>query len=368
MEPNKQPLTPKSIGKSGLPNNYRRMKQKLQLKVEVNEPNIQKDKEALKEEAISSELLYKEEVPPADEDDTEEVQSMDEKKNVNNLFNRGSPMRLVWVCKAMTKPQRDLIINSEFGGFLNMKCSKLIPELCRFLMDCFNPDRCELDFGPRGRVPGTVQSIHRIMGVPMGSIPVAYQMDSQSTGVIMEMFGIPNGRQPSITSVETQLGPTYPANNDYLRKFTIFSVSTVFAPTTCTRVSPKCYPPVINTEAIKRLNWAKFTIDILIQTSKAKGIKNRFKACMPYLMVLYVDSLETDAIDVPEKGTRICIWTNKMINQIVTLDTHIDGSFEKLPACFRNKFSMFSLDPSIVDMFIKRHVLGILSEEVRRRS
>uniref|UniRef100_A0ACD5Y043 Uncharacterized protein n=2 Tax=Avena sativa TaxID=4498 RepID=A0ACD5Y043_AVESA len=289
---------------------------------------------------------------------------MDEKKNVNNLFNRASPMRLVRVCKGMTKPQRDLITNSEFGDFLNVRCSKLIPELCRFLMDCFNPDRCELDFGPRGRVPITIQSVHRIMGVPMGSIPVAYQMDSQSTRVIMEMFRIPNGRQPSITSVETQLGPTYPANNDYLRKFTIFSVSTVFAPTTCTRVSPKCYPPVINTEAIKRLNWAKFIIDILIQTSKAKGVKNWFKTCIPYLMVLYVDSLETDAIDVPKKGTRICIWTNKMINQIVTLDTHIDGSFGKLALKkYFKKFSMFSSDPSIVDMFIKRHVPVILSEE-----
>uniref|UniRef100_A0ACD5Y089 Uncharacterized protein n=1 Tax=Avena sativa TaxID=4498 RepID=A0ACD5Y089_AVESA len=281
------------------------------------------------------------------------------------MFNHASPMRMVRVFKTMTKPQRDLIINSDFGELLNMKCSKLIPELCRFLMDCFNPNTCELDFGHRGRVPVTVQSVHKVMGVPMGTIPVAYQADSHSTRAILEMFQISNGRQPYITTVETLLGPTYPANDYYLRKFAIYSMSTVFSPTTCTRVIPKCYPPIINTEATKRLNWAKFIIDTLIRTTKAKGIKNWFKACMPYLMVLYVDSLETDAIQVPEEGTRICIWTNKLIKKIVELDTNTDGSFGKLPlkACFRSNLFMFSTDPSIVDMFIKRHVQSTLSEE-----
>jgi hypothetical protein len=79
--------------------------------------------------------------------------------------------------------------------------------------------------------------------------------------------------------------PSYPADDSYLRKFIIYMISSVFAPTTGIKVSPKCYPPVINVEAIKTLNWPRFIIDTLIQTARAKDKKNWFKACMPYLMV-----------------------------------------------------------------------------------
>jgi hypothetical protein len=44
-----------------------------------------------------------------------------------------------------------------------------------------------------------------------------------------------------------------------------------------------------------------------------------------------VDSLETDALDVPEEGPRICVWTNMMIRLVVDLDTKADGSFGNLP-------------------------------------
>jgi hypothetical protein len=39
-------------------------------------------------------------------------------------------------------------------------------------------------------------------------------------------------------------------------------------------VSPKCYPSVINIGAIKKLNWARFIVDILVQTASAKDKKN----------------------------------------------------------------------------------------------
>ena len=53
-----------------------------------------------------------------------------------------------------------------------------------------------------------------------------------------------------------------------------------------------------------------------------------------FLQVLYVDSLETDAVDVPEDGTRICVWTNKLVRLVVELDTNSDGSFGKLPVSY----------------------------------
>lgn len=71
---------------------------------------------------------------------------------------------------------------------------------------------------------------------------------------------------------------------------------------------------------------------------------------MPYLMIMYVDSLETDAVDVPEDGTRCCIWTNKMIRLVAELDIDKNGCFGalQLQACFRVNCSLFTTEPDQV--------------------
>jgi hypothetical protein len=194
-------------------------------------------------------------------------------------------MKLVRVFKDMTEDQKNLLIQSDFGGMIQMKCSKLIPELCRFLMGCFDQDNCVLDFGERGKIPVTSESVVNVLGVPNGSSVVPYRLDVDATSLILNMLGITDGVQPNVSDLEKELGPSYPADDSYLRKFIIYMISSVFAPTTGIKVSPKCYPPVINVEAIKTLNWPRFIIDTLIQTAKAKDKKNWFKACMPYLMV-----------------------------------------------------------------------------------
>jgi hypothetical protein len=76
-------------------------------------------------------------------------------------------MKIVRVCKGMTPKQLYLISTSDFADIAEMKCSKLVPELCRFLMACFDPVKCCLDFGERGKIPVNVESVVRVLGVPM---------------------------------------------------------------------------------------------------------------------------------------------------------------------------------------------------------
>ncbi|KAM0912956.1 hypothetical protein ACQ4PT_012480 [Festuca glaucescens] len=239
-------------------------------------------------------------------------------------------MKIVRVCKDLTTDQWDLLVNSDLGQIIQMKCSKLNPALFHFLMDHFDPHGCALDFGDRGRIPVTLDSVVKVLGVSMGNTAVPYTLDVDATSLILEMLGIKNGVQPTVTSIDKQLGPGFPTDTAYRRKFVIYLISSVFAPSTGIEVSPKCYPPVINTDAIKTLNWAKFVVDILVQTANAKDNKNWFKACMPYIMILYLDSLEISAVDVPEDGTRCCVWTNQMIRLVSDLDTYCNGNFGAL--------------------------------------
>jgi hypothetical protein len=152
-------------------------------------------------------------------------------------------------------------------------------------MNCFDPNNSVMDFGDRGRIPVTVESVVKVLGVPMGTSVFPCMQDIDATNMIMQMFGITDGVQPTISTVDKELGPGYPADDDYLRKFVIYMTHSLFAPTTGIKISPKCYPPVMNTEAIRRYNWAKFILDTIVQTANAKGSKNWFKACMSFLMV-----------------------------------------------------------------------------------
>jgi hypothetical protein len=198
-------------------------------------------------------------------------------------------MKVVRVCRAMTPPQKDLIARHDFGDIIQMKCSKLIPELCLFLMDNFDLVNCVLDFGDRGRIPVTTESVVKVMGVPMGNTAVPYKQDVDATSLMLQMMGITDGVQPTIATLEKELGPEYPEDDAYLRKFVIYITHSLFAPITAVRVSPKCYPRVLNTEAIRSYNWARFIFDMMIHTANAKDTKIWFKACMPYLMVNFLD-------------------------------------------------------------------------------
>jgi hypothetical protein len=53
-----------------------------------------------------------------------------------------------------------------------------------------------------------------------------------------------------------------------------------------------------------------------------------------FLQILYVDSLETDAVDVPQGGIRCSVWTNKLIRSVADLDTDSSGSFGALSVCY----------------------------------
>jgi hypothetical protein len=85
-------------------------------------------------------------------------------------------------------------------------CSKLIPDLCWFLMVCFDPINYELDFGDRGSIPVNVESVAKVLGVPMGNSHVPYHLDANATKSIFEMVGIKNGVHPNVTSLEKDLG------------------------------------------------------------------------------------------------------------------------------------------------------------------
>jgi hypothetical protein len=114
-------------------------------------------------------------------------------------------MKIVRLCKDLTEDQMALLVNSDFGHIAKMKCSKLNPALCHFLMEHFDPHGCALDFGERGRIPVIPDYVVKVLGIPMGNTDVPYTLDVDATILILEMLGIKYGVQPNVTFIEKQL-------------------------------------------------------------------------------------------------------------------------------------------------------------------
>lgn len=113
------------------------------------------------------------------------------------LFNRSSPMKLVGLSKSFNNDQKELISKSGFGSFVSANISELHPEVCKYLMDSFDPDSCELGFNDRGSLPIKEEAVHRVLEVPMGKNAVKYYIDTEVSKVVFDMLQIKDGKPRS---------------------------------------------------------------------------------------------------------------------------------------------------------------------------
>ncbi|KAM0849540.1 hypothetical protein ACQ4PT_053660 [Festuca glaucescens] len=215
-----------------------------------------------------------------DESKEEEEAVVFSQVKAKKAFQRASRMKLVSLYPYITPNQRTLIRDAKYGGMLEIKCSKLQPELCKFLMQSFDPSSCEMVFPGRGSIPVNEVSVEEVLGVPRGKIEVRYERDSEATKFMKEQLGNGVRKQPTIASLKNKLLSMKKANTKYLRLFITYAMCSVLAPTT--------------------------------------GVK-------------YLDSLQLEDIDVSEEGTRVAAWTNAMVRKAIMQDTWSDGRFGKAP-------------------------------------
>uniref|UniRef100_A0A0E0LY82 Ubiquitin-like protease family profile domain-containing protein n=1 Tax=Oryza punctata TaxID=4537 RepID=A0A0E0LY82_ORYPU len=192
-------------------------------------------------------------------------------------------MKLIKLYPHMSGEQKRLIEGAGFHGLVDLKCSKLRPDLCSWLMEHFNPATNQLVFPRRGAIDVNEESVKSVLGIPMGDKDVSYEMESEATEFVLNLLGINDGMSPSLISIGIQLEKLKLVDDKYLRMWIIYSISSVLAPTTATTVSPRCYPSVVDAGNIKNLNWCKFVISTLQKAAKAG--KNTNSACLLYMML-----------------------------------------------------------------------------------
>jgi hypothetical protein len=133
-------------------------------------------------------------------------------------------MKLVSLYPYMTPDHRTLIRDAKYGGMLEIKCSKLQPKLCKFLMQSFDPSSCEMMFPGRGSIPVNAVSVEEVLGVPRGKLEVRYERDIEANNFMKEQLGNGVSKQPKIASLKNKLLSMKKANSKYLRLFIIYDM------------------------------------------------------------------------------------------------------------------------------------------------
>ena len=185
----------------------------------------------------------------------------------------------------MSPEQVKLVTDADFGGLANIKCSRLYPDLCKYLMQCFNPTTCELVFPGRGSIPVDEESVYQVLGVPWGNKEVTYELNQDSVAYMLRQMGHNNSKQPTFKFLEKKIIERKTADWTYLRLWTVYAMCSVVAPTTGTHISPRIYPSLCNIKGAKQLNVCKFVIRMLIKAAKSCVEKGILKSCMLFFMV-----------------------------------------------------------------------------------
>jgi hypothetical protein len=206
-------------------------------------------------------------------------------------------MKLVRLYPSITDDQMTMIRNADYGGLLDIKCSKLQPDLCKFLMESFDSTSCSLVFPGRGSIPITEDSVQKVIGVPRGKLQVSYDLNSDAIKFMREEIGVVGKQQPTIKALEKKLLTMKKADSRYLRLFIIYGMCSVLAPTTGVRISPRIYSSFIHIKQAKNLNVCKFVITMIQKATQSSSEKAILKSCMLYIMVTSFCSYSFISID-----------------------------------------------------------------------
>ncbi|CAM0956192.1 unnamed protein product [Alopecurus aequalis] len=242
---------------------------------------------------------------------------------------RASPARIMKLYPHLTAGQREMIERAGFGGLLRIQCPWLPARLCAWLIRRYDPGSCKLVIPGRGRIPVTVDSVHRVLGIPNSGRDVVYKMDEKSIKFVLDKHGVE--RPPSVMSLVKSIKLMKSADEHFLRTFMMLVLSSFLCPNTSLKVSPRCFHSLVDMGSIRELNWCKFVVEQLENCISSYGKKNSVGGCLIYLVILYLDSLDIQGLGIPDGTPRICAWDKKLMAKAIVMDEKNNGSFGK---CF----------------------------------
>ncbi len=203
------------------------------------------------------------------------------------LKTRCAPQRVMKMVGKLNECQKCVIQELGFGGILDLKYSRLDRELCRFLVDRFDPNQCALHIGSR-KLLISPRDIENMMGLKSNGIDIRISGNLKETKSVCQLYGLKEVGNITIAEVEEQLMEIKTSGNTFIFYFLLFVLSIFLCPTPKLTVKRSLILILHEIENVKNLNWGKFVLEFLVEgVQKFKEDKSAgVNGCVMLLMVI----------------------------------------------------------------------------------
>ncbi|GMP49606.1 hypothetical protein CsSME_00016539 [Camellia sinensis var. sinensis] len=204
-----------------------------------------------------------------------------------------------------------------FHGILSLRCTHIDHDLCHWLVQNFDPSTHSLNVHGL-RMLLTVEDVHELMGLPSNGLPVKLTESVDEITNLCDELAMKN-KFVSFTSLKSYLLETKGAGTEFKRKFVLYIIGALLCPTTKAGVHQSFIKMVKNVESISQFNWAKHTLDFLVDRIAIAKVKERSAmcGCLLLLMLFYLEQFarKRELVATSNSIPRLSYWGNSKIKQ-----------------------------------------------------
>ena len=160
--------------------------------------------------------------------------------------NRASPIAVVKLYEFLSKEQKDAVVQMEFESLLDIKCPVLHNPLIGWFASTYDKHSHEFVIPGRGRILLDDRAVFRTIGLPIGTDPVPYAVNSDiEKNLGLQLFP-EDGSTPKTLRVFEILKEMVEADVKFKQIFLMYIICTILRPSTGLTVSNRCYPVLVS--------------------------------------------------------------------------------------------------------------------------
>ncbi|CAL5377323.1 unnamed protein product [Camellia sinensis] len=229
-------------------------------------------------------------------------------------------IELTSICKIirrLDKAQQQAVSDMGFHGILSLRCTHIDHDLCHWLVQNFDPSTHSLNVHGL-RMLLTIEDVHELMGLPSNGLPVKLTESVDEITNLCDELAVKNKFVP-FTSLKSYLLETKDAGTEFKRKFVLYIIGALLCPTTKAGVHQSFIKMVKNIESISQFNWAKHTLDFLVNRIAIAKVKERSATCgcllLLMLFCLKQFARKRELVATSNSIPRLSYWGNSEIKQ-----------------------------------------------------
>uniref|UniRef100_A0A803MX79 Aminotransferase-like plant mobile domain-containing protein n=1 Tax=Chenopodium quinoa TaxID=63459 RepID=A0A803MX79_CHEQI len=226
------------------------------------------------------------------------------------------------VIVGLPEAHKQAVRDVGFGSFLLLDLDSNKNSFCHELVASFNPDRDSIQLPNREEIEVLPEDVHAVFGLPIGGREIKdnkwIEEDEESQVFLQKWRDQFDDGSPTNTSliqlIETQKDED--ATNEFIWNFIVAAINCCVRSTSRSTLNFKFLYCCENVSQIKTYDWCTYTFENLINSvAEWKEGAAYFTGPLPFLMVMYFDSLKRGTAQPRRTIPLISVWNKQMIQE-----------------------------------------------------